>query len=233
MNIMFFNGKYESEDNIRQSSIERKCSLPHILFQLYENEKKTLKQHKQDRRSQRTYHLVNSAMMALLLEKRYDAITVQDILDRANIGRSTFYTHYYDKEDVLESVTEQMLNTFSQQIQQTGAGYELLPSIELFRHTQQMHQHFQVLLKGQSGAMLMKTAQALLSRNIEQSLTSACAGKRSPSIPLAVMSQYLAGAFLNLLKWWLEAEMPYSPEQMDEMFRRLALPGVWATVGES
>lgn len=192
-----------------------------------------MKQHKQDRRSQKTYHLVNSALMALLLEKRYDAITVQDILDRADIGRSTFYTHYYDKEDVLESVTEQMLNTFSQQIQQTGAGYELLPSLELFRHTQQMHQHFQVLLKGQSGEMLMKTAQALLSRNIEQSLASACAGKRSSSIPLTVVSQYLAGAFLNLLKWWLEAEMPYSPEQMDEIFRQLALPGVRATVGES
>jgi AcrR family transcriptional regulator len=192
-----------------------------------------MKQHKLDRRSQRTYHLVNNALMALLFEKRYDAITVQDILDRADIGRSTFYTHYYDKEDVLESVTEQMLNTFSQQIQQTGTGNELLPSLELFRHTQQMHQYFQVLLKGQSGEMLMKTAQALLSRNIELSLASACAGKRSPSVPLAVMSQYLAGAFLNLLKWWLEAEMPYSPERMDEMFQQLALPGVWAAVGES
>jgi Transcriptional regulator C-terminal region len=47
------------------------------------------------------------------------------------------------------------------------------------------------------------------------------------------MSQYLAGAFVNLLKWWLEAEMPYSPERMDEMFQQLAMPGVWATVGES
>jgi Transcriptional regulator C-terminal region len=44
------------------------------------------------------------------------------------------------------------------------------------------------------------------------------------------VSQYLAGAFLNLLKWWLETEMPYSPAQMDEMFQQLALPGVWAAV---
>jgi Transcriptional regulator C-terminal region len=49
-------------------------------------------------------------------------------------------------------------------------------------------------------------------------------------VPLAVMAQYLAGAFLNLLKWWIEAEMPYSPEQMDEIFQQLALPGVWATI---
>jgi AcrR family transcriptional regulator len=71
-----------------------------------------VKQHKQDRRSQRTYHLVTTALLALLAEKRYEAITVQDILERANIGRSTFYTHYYDKEDVLQSIAEQMLETF-------------------------------------------------------------------------------------------------------------------------
>ena len=190
-----------------------------------------MKQHKQDRRSQRTYHLVNTAMMELLMEKRYDAITVQDILDRADIGRSTFYAHYYDKEDVLASITEQMLNLFSQRMQQVEAGPELLPGLELFRHAQLMHKQLQVLLKGQGGEVLLKTVQALLSKNIEQSLAPAWSGKRSPSVPLAVVSQYLAGAFLNLLKWWLEAEMPYAPERMDEIFQALALPGVWAAVG--
>ena len=63
-----------------------------------------MKEDKQDRRSQRTRHLVNSAMLELLFEKHYDTITVQDILDRANIGRSTFYAHYFDKEDVLTSM---------------------------------------------------------------------------------------------------------------------------------
>ena len=191
-----------------------------------------MKQHKQDRRSQRTYHLVSTAMMALLLEKRYDAITVQDILDRADIGRSTFYAHYYDKEDVLVSVTEQMLDVFNQQMQQAETGQGIVPGLELFQHVQQVHEHFQVLMRGQSGEVLTKAVQTLLSRNIEHSLTSAFAGKPSPSIPLEVISQYLAGAFLNLLKWWLEAEMPYSPERMDEIFQQLALPGVWAIVGE-
>jgi len=192
-----------------------------------------MKQHKQDRRSQRTYHLVNTAMMALLTEKLYDTITVQDILDRADIGRSTFYAHYYDKEDVLASITEQMLDEFSRRMQQSEAGQGLLPGLELFRHVQEVHPNIQVLLRGQSGEVLLKTVQTLLSKYIEQTLVSAFAGKRSLSVPLAVVSQYLAGAFLNLLKWWLEAEMPYSPERMDEMFQQLALPGVWAIVGES
>jgi AcrR family transcriptional regulator len=192
-----------------------------------------MKQNKHDRRSQRTYHLVNTAMMELLMEKRYDAITVQDILDRADIGRSTFYTHYYDKEDVLVSITEEMLDLFNQQMQKAEVRQGLLPGLELFGHAQQMHKQLQVLLRGRGGEVLLKTVQALLSKNIEQSLAPAWSGKRSPSVPLAVVSQYLAGAFLNLLKWWLESEMPYSPEEMDEMFRQLALPGVWAIVGEN
>jgi integrase len=55
-----------------------------------------VKQEKQDRRSRRTRHLVHSALRELLLEKRYEAITIRDILHRAGIGSSTFYTHYYD-----------------------------------------------------------------------------------------------------------------------------------------
>ncbi len=192
-----------------------------------------MKQDKQDRRSQRTRHLVSSAMMELLLEKRYDAITVQDMLDRAGIGRSTFYAHYFDKEDVLASIAEQMLETFGQQLFKRDAGQGIVPSLELFRHVYQhpQRQHFQAMLRGHAGELLWETGQVFLSRNIEQALTSACAGKRSPSIPLAVVAQYLAGAFLNLFKWWLEAEMPYAPEQIDSIFQQLALPGVWATIG--
>ena len=130
------------------------------------------------------------------------------------------------------SVTEQMLDLFSQRMQQAQKGNGIVPGLELFQHVQQVHEHFQVLMRGQSGEVLTKTAQTLLSKNIEHSLTTACAGKRSPTIPLEVVSQYLAGAFLNLLKWWLDAEMPYSPERMDEIFQQLALPGVWATVGK-
>ena len=73
-------------------------------------------------------------------------------------------------------------------------------------------------------------AQTTLNRIIEQALVSTYAEKRSPSVPLAMVAQYLAGAFLSLLKWWIKAEMPYSPEQMDELFQQLALPGVWTTI---
>src|SRR5581483_1596496 len=69
----------------------------------------SVKQQKADRRSQRTYRLVSSAFAELIVEKPYDKILVQDILDRAGIGRTTFYAHYFDKEDVLNNIVEQEL----------------------------------------------------------------------------------------------------------------------------
>ena len=191
-----------------------------------------MKQHKQDRRSQRTYQLVTSALLALLAEKRYEAITVQAILERANIGRTTFYTHYFDKADVLESLAEQMLETMGHQFSQRNVGHFLVPGLELFQHVQQNQQYFQAMVRGHAGEVLWEAIQTALSRTIEQALTTSSAQRRPPSIPVAVIAQYLAGSLLHLLKWWLRAEMPYSPEHMESIFPQLALPGVWATIEE-
>ena len=189
-----------------------------------------MKQVKQDRRSQRTRHLINNALLELLFEQRYETITVQDILDRADIGRSTFYTHYYDKEDVLESIAGQMLDTFSQQFSQRNVEQGIVPGLELFEHVQQHYQYFQAFLRGYAGELLWKSAQNALSKTIEQSLINMYAEKPSTSIPWPLIAQYLAGAFLSLLRWWLDAEMPYTPEQMEKIFQQLALPGILSIV---
>ena len=185
-----------------------------------------MKQGKQDRRSRRTRNLINTAMLELLFEQRYETITVQDILDRAEIGRSTFYTHYYDKEDVLTSIAEQMLEMFSQQFSQRNMGQGIVPSLELFEHVQQHYQYFQAMLRGHTGEVLWEAAQAALSKNIEQALTTIYADKPAPEIPWTLIAQYLAGAFLSLLRWWLDTEMLYTPEQMEKIFQQLALPGI-------
>ncbi len=190
-----------------------------------------MKQDKQDRRSQRTRQLVNSAMLELLSEKGYETITIQDILDRAGIGRSTFYSHYFDKEDVHASMMEQMLEGMAQQLSKRNAGREIIPSLELFQHIYQDRPHFQAVAgSGPAGERLWEAMQAALSKIIKRSLTSASKDK-SPAVPLPVMSSYLAGAFLNLLKWWVKEGMPYSPEEMDQIFRQLALPGILSTLG--
>jgi AcrR family transcriptional regulator len=170
-------------------------------------------------------------MLDLIFERRYDEITVQDILDRANIGRSTFYAHYFDKEDVLASIADEQLELLRQQLAEREGEQGIIPSLELFQHVHQNRQHFRAMLHGRAREALWDAAQTALSRTIERELATSVSGQSAYGVPLSVASPYLAGAFLNLLKWWLEAEIPFSPEQMDAMFQQLALPGIWATFG--
>ncbi len=192
-----------------------------------------MKQQKADRRSQRTYRLVSSAFAELLGEKPYEEILVQDILDRANIGRTTFYAHYFDKQDVLDSITEQELSMLTHQIAHAIARQRVVPSLELFEHAyHSQNQQFLALMRSRAGEPLWEALQTALCRAIEPALSTLCAERRSPSIPVPVVSQYLAGAFLTLFKWWVEASMPYPPEQMESIFQQLALPGVRAMFKE-
>lgn len=193
-----------------------------------------MKQQKADRRSQRTHRLVSAAFGELLGEKPYEKILVQDILDRAGIGRTTFYTHYFDKDDVLNTIIEQELAMLIRQIAHAAARQRVMPSLELFEHVYHAeNQQLRALMKSRAGEFLWEAFQAALCRVIEPALCILCADKRSPSIPLPVVSEYLAGAFLTLFKWWIAADMPYPPEQMETIFQQLALPGVWAMLKET
>jgi len=186
-----------------------------------------VKQEKQDRRSRRTRQLVTEAMAELLQEKRYEDITVRDILDRAGIGSSTFYAHYFDKEDVQTSLIKQLFEQLLQQLLRRSGRREVVPSLELFRHVQQNVPQFQALIGSRSGEALWKVVETTMSQMIEEELPSTSGSKCF--VPSPIVAHYLAGTFLTLLKWWLIADMPYSPEQMDEFFQQLALPSRWAT----
>ena len=142
-----------------------------------------MKQQKTDRRSQRTYRLVSSAFAELVVEKPYDEILVQDILDRANIGRTTFYAHYFDKEDVLGSIVEQELELLTRQFAHAVARQRVLPSLELFEHVyHSKNQSFRALMRSRAGEFLWEALQAALCRAIEPALSTLCAEKRSPPI---------------------------------------------------
>src|SRR6478609_3575402 len=87
-----------------------------------------------DRRSRRSRRLLGDAFVALLQEQRYDTITVQQIIDRANVGRSTFYAHYLDKEDLLQSEIAGMVERLGAHMDTAPGGARLIPSLALLRH---------------------------------------------------------------------------------------------------
>jgi AcrR family transcriptional regulator len=189
---------------------------------------------KADRRSQRTRRLLSAALIELMLEQRYDEITVQDIIDRADVSRSTFYAHYLDKEDLLISDFTRVLDALSQHTEQNEPGGQVLPPLALFfRHVKEQHQLYKALVRGGGIDRLYKKGHERLRQNIEQHLQALVPAGQTGALPLPLVADYIAGAILNMLTWWLNNEMPYTPEHMDALFNQLVLPGVWATLAKT
>ncbi|HSL46683.1 MAG TPA: TetR/AcrR family transcriptional regulator [Anaerolineales bacterium] len=177
---------------------------------------------KHDRRSQRTRHLLSAALVELIREKDYSAITVSDLIERANIGRSTFYSHYRDKDDLFVGELDRVIEVLSQRIpDQEELPY--FPSLGLFRHVGQEYELYKALTWTPGIDILIKHLQKSLTQRIERGLQNT---HREYEIPISVIANFIAGSFLTLLKWWLENKMIYSAEQMDEIFRNLTLTGL-------
>jgi AcrR family transcriptional regulator len=181
-------------------------------------------QQRQDRRSQRTQQALMDALIALLAVKRYDEISINDIIDRANVGRSTFYAHYQTKDDLLKSGFERVLDMLTHHISfsETYQGLQM-DTTPFFRHAKGHYELYRSLVWGSGFEVLTKDGHATLSAKFQESFTLLLSGKPDPAIPLAVLSYSMAGSLLILLKWWLDNKMPYSPEYMDEIFQQLVM----------
>ncbi len=186
-----------------------------------------MKTPKDDRRSRRTRQLLGDALVELMLEKHFENITVQDILDRADVGRSTFYAHYTDKESLLMSEIEHVIRDLEKYTTEAGnAHHGLLPSLELFRHVKEQRRLMQAFVWGRGAEILMQDFQGQVSRIIEQNIRLRIGDEGASSVPLPVVAKFVASTFLLLLRWWFDEDMRHTPEQMDEMFQKLVMPGI-------
>jgi AcrR family transcriptional regulator len=196
-----------------------------------------MKGKKEDRRIVRTRRMMHEALMALIVEKGYEAVTVQDILDRADVGRSTFYAHYRDKDELLLSGFEHLRTLFEQQQQSLlaakhdGNGPEFNFILELFRHTGQHHKLYKAIAGKQSGEMILKYLHRYLYDMLIVPHTALMKNKKAPPVPIEITTHWLVNSLLSLMIWWLENNMPYSAGKMDELFRTLTMPGIEAAFG--
>ena len=187
------------------------------------------RQEKSDRRSRRSRRLIVDALLALMLEKRFDRITVQEIIDRADVGRTTFYAQFRNKEHVLESELERVFGLLhAQHLASTEEpADQLLPSLGLFRHVQEQQPLYTALVRGLASDPHYLAVHRLLRDRAAEQLALA-GGSRPLVVPPEIVANYLAGTLLTLVHWWLDHGSPYTPEQMEAFFLQLAMPGVRA-----
>jgi AcrR family transcriptional regulator len=185
------------------------------------------RQEKSDRRSRRSRRLIVDALLVLMLEKRFDRITVQDIIDRADVGRTTFYAQFRNKEHVLESELERVFALLHAQhlASVEEPADQLLPSLGLFRHVQEQQPLYPALIRGLTSDPHYLAVHRLLRDRAAQQLALA-AGSRNLAVPPEIVADYLAGTLLTLVHWWLDHGSPYSPEQLEGFFQQLVMPGM-------
>ncbi|NTW56825.1 MAG: TetR/AcrR family transcriptional regulator [Chlorobiaceae bacterium] len=196
-----------------------------------------MKEKKEDRRISRTRKLMLDALMSLIVERSYENITVQDIIDRADVGRSTFYAHYRDKDDLLLSWFEHLRNLFEQQQQElraareTGRDTEFNIVLELFLHTGRHHRLYKAVAGKQSGEMILRYLHRYLSGLLTPVMEDVVRNRKTRPVPVEITVHHLVSSLLSLMTWWLDRNMPYPPEKMEEIFRTLNRPGIEASLG--
>lgn len=184
---------------------------------------------KLDRRVQRTQRQLRDALISLILEKGYEAITVQDIIDRANVGRSTFYSHFWDKDQLLMSGFEVVMSSLKEQHSENLATKSDLKdkareiSLMMFRHVGSHHNLYLALIGKKGGSVAIKHIHEYFVGLAHKNLKEVAPQEQISNLPTDIVIHFLVSSLISLLNWWLDNDRPYSPEEMSEIFYQLAV----------
>ena len=182
---------------------------------------------KTDRRILRTRRALKEAMIDLIKEKHYDSITVQNIIDRANVGRSTFYSHFRDKEDLFRGDWEHFLTFFVQSFRWDNiSDGQFVPMEGFLEHVKEFHSFYRGLVRSGKIQNVFEYGKRFLAKSIENELSKTKSEIADPLVPPPLLANYISEEFFSILKWWLDQNMPYSPHRMDQIFHTLVMPGI-------
>ena len=185
-----------------------------------------------DRRVQRTRRLLHKALMSLILEKKYESVTVQEILDRADVGRSTFYMHFQDKDELLFSGFE-YLQSFLESVQQTSVtlpdkSYEKIIafSLAMFEHAHEYRRINRALLGSNAEAVVRRRIHSVLAGIVwpELKLELQRRKRGNCAVPPELLAHFLVSTYISVLTWWLNSKNPVPPKDIDVAYRQLVLP---------
>jgi AcrR family transcriptional regulator len=186
----------------------------------------------QDRRVRRTRAALLDALLGLMVEKGYDAVTVQDLIDRADIGRSTFYAHFTDKSDLLHEALAGLRATLAPPPGSPPPDRRRpLPfSLHLFRHVHDVRQLLAALLTRNSSGTVTAEIEEILREAATAELTAVAAAAGEPRVPVDLLARSVVAGCLATLSWWVDGGFRQSPEELETLFRTLTTPAVRAAL---
>lgn len=184
---------------------------------------------KTDRRIARTQKLLRDALHSLIHERDYDSIVVKEILDRANVGRSAFYMHFRDKDELLVSAFHDILGTVPSPRPPSGDDNNerfLWFSLPVFEHLDQLRRAGELKLGPKGRAVLhghlQKVLAGLIAEHVKKSFRRR--PKTAGQIPLDLLVRYIDSTFILVLNWWVENKCPLPPKEVNRLFRSLIEP---------
>jgi len=178
----------------------------------------------------------------LILEKGYDAVTIEDITDKADLGRTTFYLHFRDKEELLmhaiDTICEEFLEkheTFLELVDNPKSAIEKLRLnldqrilFHIFTHARENADLYKVMLRGEGGAKASKRFSTIIMEEAVKRLNKV-QGLHF-KVPVDVFAVFFAGTLIELITWWLEEEQPYSIEEMVAYYQQTFIYGALNTL---
>jgi AcrR family transcriptional regulator len=184
----------------------------------------------EDRRVRRTRALLQNALMTSMIEKGYEATTVQDIIDRADVGRSTFYTHFADKETLLGSRLDDLRDSLAREQQlalaaRGGAGARGLGfSLPMLEHARSHLPVYTMIVGRESGGFVFQRLHTMIADLAAVDIRALGLQQTPSQRELAV--EFIAGAFMSVLRWWADRGAKLEPAEVDAIFRRLVMQGL-------
>jgi AcrR family transcriptional regulator len=176
-----------------------------------------------DRRVKRTNKLLQDALVDLTLERGYDAVTIRDITERADVGYATFFRHYPDKDSLLADLLHAMKDDFTRLL----VPFSIVSDPEhtgtlIFEYVQANCDLCRVLLNSTDTMSLLRPMEAIGQQEMAPLLEPA----RDNLVPVDVAADHLMSSLVMLIRWWLEHDLPYPPERMGKIAAELIIKPV-------
>ena len=206
-----------------------------------------------DRRVQKTRKLLQDALIELVAQKSYESVSIREILETANVGRSTFYSHFQDKDQLLHSILDRLDELFEQHEKLfldtkknfgnadiMNLTHEFSPTLSLFQFVGQNHRFFKAMLGNRGYGIFAKPVYDHVFAHIHGMFTKPIhndvfahlhepfkmliSREKYGSLESEIAAHYFVSALMGILVWWVEKDMPCTAEEIDRLFRQLAIP---------